>query len=91
MNRKIEIYSAGCGVCQDFLARVTALACSSCEISVHDTQVASIAAKAKELGVRFLPALVVNGELLIPDLGGVYSDDQLRKSGIGVVLQQQQA
>jgi glutaredoxin 3 len=83
MARQVEIFSAGCGVCKDFLSRVKAIACNSCNVTVLDTQQPDIAERAKGLGIRSLPALVVNGKLVSPDAQEWYSDTVIRESGIG--------
>ena len=35
-TRKVEIFSAGCPTCQEAIAKVEDLACSSCEVVVLD-------------------------------------------------------
>ncbi len=62
-RKKIEIFSAGCGVCRDTVEMVKRLAGSSHEVVVHDMQRADVAKKAKEYGVRSVPAVVIDGKL----------------------------
>lgn len=62
-NRKIEIFSAGCDVCQDVINQVTAAACPSCDVSIVPMTDIKQAARAKALGVRSLPAVVIDGKL----------------------------
>lgn len=62
-KRKIEIYSAGCPTCQESIQLIRAAACPSCEIEVLDMQVQSIAKRAQRLGIRSLPAVVIDGIL----------------------------
>lgn len=62
-KRKIEIFSAGCGVCDDVVAQVKQAACDSCEVSVHPMGDAAVAQRAKALGIRSLPAVVIDGKL----------------------------
>lgn len=34
-KRKIEIFSTGCGVCDDVVAQVKQTACASCDVTVQ--------------------------------------------------------
>ena len=83
MNRQIEIFTAGCGVCDETVARVRAIACSSCDITVLDTHDDAVVARARELGVRRVPAVVVDGTLLDCCAGGGCDEETLRAAGIG--------
>lgn len=85
-KRHIEIFSAGCSICIDVIARVRSMACSSCEIDVLDLTDASVAERAASLGVRSIPAVAVNGKLADCCTGRGVSDDALRAAGIGVPL-----
>lgn len=62
-TRKIEIFSAGCPICQEAVAQVRDRACPSCEVVVLDIGDGSVAARAKSLGIRSLPAVVIDGAL----------------------------
>lgn len=62
-KKKIEVFSAGCGTCKETIEMVKRLAGSSHEVIVHDMQKAAIATKAKEYGVRSVPAVVIDGKL----------------------------
>jgi glutaredoxin 3 len=62
-KRKIEIFSAGCPVCEETTALVNRIACSSCEIDVLDMRDGAAAAKAKSYGIRTVPAVVIDGQL----------------------------
>jgi CheY-like chemotaxis protein len=64
-KRKVEIFSAGCSCCEDMIRSMKAAAASfSCEITVLDMRQSDVAQRAKQLGVRFVPAVVINGELV---------------------------
>ena len=60
-KRKIEIFSAGCALCDETIEMVNRIACSSCEVSVLNMKDAETQARAKALGVRTLPAVAVDG------------------------------
>lgn len=62
-RRKIEVFSAGCGMCKETIEMVKRLAGSSHEVAVHDMQKSEVAKKAKEYGVRSVPAVVIDGKL----------------------------
>ncbi len=58
-KRKVEIFSAGCGCCQETISLVKSIACPSCDITVLDMNQPEIAERAKSLGVRSVPAVVI--------------------------------
>src|SRR5262245_2477744 len=59
----IEIYSAGCATCKESVDLGKKIAGSDHEVRVHDMQHGETAARAKKLGIRSVPAVVVNGKL----------------------------
>ena len=62
-KRQIEIFSAGCLVCQETIDLVNEIACPSCEISILDMQDRTIAARARTLGIKSVPAVAIDGQL----------------------------
>ncbi len=85
-KRKVEVFSAGCGVCDETVALVRSLACGSCDVVVHDMQQPEAAAKAKRYGVHSVPAVVVDGKLAECCAGRGPEEHALRAAGIGVPL-----
>lgn len=81
--RKIEIFSAGCSLCDEVVAQVKAAACPSCEISVVKMGDTREAARAKSLGIRSLPAVVIDGKLASCCTNGGVDLDVLRSAGLG--------
>jgi glutaredoxin 3 len=63
-KKKIEIFSAGCSTCKETIELVTRLAGSSHEVVVHDMQKSETATKAKNYGIRSVPAVVIDGKLV---------------------------
>ena len=59
----IEIYSAGCSTCRDVIDLVKRVAGADHAVRVHDMQQQEAAARAKTLGVRSLPAVVIDGKV----------------------------
>ncbi len=82
-TRKIEIFSAGCGVCQDVVEQAKAAACPSCDVTVVSMTDAGIAARARSLGIRSLPAVVIDGKLAGCCVNGGVDLDVLRAAGLG--------
>jgi glutaredoxin 3 len=62
-KKKIEVFSAGCSTCKETIELVKRLAGSSHEVVVHDMQKAETTSKAKNYGVRSVPAVVIDGKL----------------------------
>lgn len=85
-KRKVEIFSAGCAVCEETVALVRDLACSSCEVEVLDMKRADVAARAKGLGVRSAPAVAIDGKLADCCVGRGPQTDALKAAGLGQPL-----
>lgn len=62
-RRKIEIFSAGCLVCESAVEQITAAACASCDIQVLNMNAPDVRKRATELGIRSVPAVVIDGKL----------------------------
>ena len=62
-KRKIEIFTAGCSVCNETVALVKAIACSSCDVQILDMHKEKNPERAKQYGIRSVPAVVVDGKL----------------------------
>ena len=82
-RRKIEVFSAGCPACEDTVQLVNRIACSSCEVTVLDMNEPAVADRAKRLGIRSVPAVVVDGTLANCCAGSGPDEAGLRASGIG--------
>lgn len=82
-KRKIEIFSAGCSACEDTIKLVNDLACPSCEISVLDMKDATVASRAKKLGIRSVPSVVIDGKLADCCTGRGPDEATLRAAGVG--------
>lgn len=82
-KRQIEIFSAGCPACEDTVKLVRDLACDSCEVTVLDMQDSQVAARARALGIKSVPAVAVNGVLAGCCAGRGPDAAALRAAGIG--------
>lgn len=85
-KRKVEVFSAGCEVCDETVALVRKLACDSCEVVVHDMHHADVAAKAKQYGIHRVPAVVVDGKLAKCCAESGPQESALRAAGVGTQL-----
>lgn len=82
-KRKVEVFSAGCPVCQEAVELVNKLACSSCEVQVRDMQDTAVSTKAKSLGIRSVPAVAIDGKLAECCQGRGLDETTLRAAGLG--------
>jgi glutaredoxin len=82
-KRKVEVFSAGCPVCQETIDLVSRLACTSCEVTVLDMKKSDVAQRAKQLGVRSVPAVAINGQLAGCCAGRGPDETVLRAAGLG--------
>ena len=82
-KRKIEIFSAGCSLCEDTIKMVKRIACSSCEIIVLDMNDPEVSSLARNLGIRSVPAVVIKGRLADCCTGRGSEEKILRGVGIG--------
>ncbi len=59
----IEIFSAGCTLCDDVVKDVQEKYAESSEVKVLDMHDAVIAHRAKEIGITAVPSIVIDGKL----------------------------
>jgi len=66
-KRLVEVFTAGCPVCDEAVQLVQNTACDQCEIKVWDLREGfatnECREKAKQYGIHRVPAVVVNGNL----------------------------
>lgn len=82
-KRQIEVFTAGCGVCDEAVEVVKRVACSSCEVTVLNTNDKGVDEKVKKYGIKRLPAVVVDGQLASCCTGGGVDEASLRALGVG--------
>ncbi|MBA3674943.1 MAG: glutaredoxin [Chitinophagaceae bacterium] len=87
MKRKIEVFTAGCPVCEPVVDLVKSMACSDCDVSVSNLaepcDSKECIDKAKTNDIKTLPAVAVNGKLLSSCQNNGVSETELRNAGIG--------
>jgi hypothetical protein len=62
-RKKIQVFSAGCLVCQEAITAVRHIAGADHDVEVLDMHQADVAARARQHGIRSVPSVVVNGHL----------------------------
>ncbi len=82
-KRKVEVFSAGCPACEETVQLVNRIACPSCEVSVLDMKESTVAKRAKSLGLRSVPAVVIDGKPAGCCAGRGPEEAALRAAGIG--------
>ena len=82
-KRRIEVFSAGCPVCEETVELVNRIACPACEVSILDMNEPGIADRAKRLGIRSVPAVVIDGKLADCCAGRGPEEAVLRAAGVG--------
>lgn len=85
-KRKVEIFSAGCPVCEETVKMVERISCASCEVTVLDMKDQVVAERAKNLGIKSVPAIVINGKLADYCAGRGPNEATLKAAGIGTPL-----
>ena len=85
-KRKIEVFSAGCAMCQEAIEAIRQEACPSCEVIVLDMMDTQVARRAKELGVRSVSAVLIDGKLASCCSGRGVDIQVLKDSGLGRAL-----
>ena len=85
-KRKVEVFSAGCPVCKDAVEMVKRNTCPSCKITVLDMNDSAVANRAKSLGIRSVPAVVIDGKLAGCCSGRGPDEATLKAAGLGQPL-----
>ena len=67
-KRSVEIFTAGCPLCDETVKLVRELACDNCEVLLYDLHSGSTTNQCREkvaqYGIYRVPAVVVNGKLV---------------------------
>ena len=66
-KRIVEVFTAGCPLCDEAVNLVRELACSNCEVQVYDLREGCATnecrEKANQYGINRVPTIVVDGKL----------------------------
>jgi glutaredoxin len=82
-TRTVEVFSAGCSVCEDAIKMIEEIACSSCEVTVLNMNEPDVAKRAEELGIKTVPSVVIDGELVECCENNGPDEAALRNAGLG--------
>ena len=82
-KRKIEVFSAGCPVCEQTVELVKRIACDSCDVAILDMHDAEVARQAKKLSIKSVPAVVIDGKPAQCCEGRGPDEETLRAAGLG--------
>ena len=67
-RRQVEVFSAGCPISEETVQLIQYLCGDFSEITVLELRDRGVAERARELGLRSFPAVVVDGEVVPFDL-----------------------
>jgi hypothetical protein len=85
-KRRVEVFTAGCTVCEGLVKMVNELACPNCDVTIYNLNKNEGVGEAKAYGVTALPSVVVNGKLLKCCVRGPITKEDLGAAGIGQPL-----
>jgi glutaredoxin len=85
-KRKVEVFSAGCSVCNETVELVKRISCPSCDVTVLNMNDQKVAQRARSFAIRSVPAVVVDGKLASCCAGRGPKEADLRAAGIGQPL-----
>lgn len=60
----VEVFSTGCPICEETIRLICRLCNDFCEITVLSVRDETVANRARGLGLRSFPAVMVDGELV---------------------------
>ena len=81
--RTVEVFTAGCPLCDDVIELVQDLACDSCDVRTVDLQTDDGQRRAEEVSVQTVPAVAVDGTLASCCEERRVDEEALRASGVG--------
>lgn len=82
-KRKVEVITAGCPLCEEAVATVRRIACDACDVEILNINDEPSARRAADLGIRAVPAVVVDGEIADCCRSGGVTEEGLRAAGVG--------
>ena len=96
-KRQVEVFTAGCAVCEPAVQLVKELACPDCEVTVNELGGAEASAftggsgsaaadKAAQYGIKAVPAVVIEAKLVSCCRTPGPGREELAAAGIGQPL-----
>ncbi|NKE70238.1 thioredoxin family protein [Candidatus Manganitrophus noduliformans] len=83
IKRKIEIFTAGCPLCDAAIQLVNEIACPRCEVSVLDLREKGAMARARAIGVVSTPTVAADGRIIDCCKRGEVDRAALAAAGVG--------
>jgi DNA-binding transcriptional MerR regulator len=83
MARKVEVFTAGCPLCEPVVEMVQRIACDQCDVTIHSLNEADGARRAREAGVERVPMVLVDGAPAECCRTGPVTEAGLRAAGVG--------
>jgi glutaredoxin 3 len=62
-KHNVEVFSAGCALCEEVIDVVRQEAGSSSQVTVQNMMDARVLSRAEKFGIRSVPAVVIDGKL----------------------------
>ncbi len=89
-KRKIEIFTAGCSICEGTVKQIKDAACSCCDVVIYDLnkecETNECHNKAKAYGIKSLPAVAIDGKLASCCSSRGIDIEVLKQAGLGQPL-----
>jgi glutaredoxin len=86
-KRRVEVFTAGCPLCDEAVRMVKDLACPSCEVVVYDLikqcETKECLDKVKKYGISRVPTIVIDGKIADCCKGAEPNPATLKAAGIG--------
>ena len=86
-KRRVEVFTAGCVLCEETVKMVRELACPSCEVVVYDIakqcDSGECMGKVKSYGISRVPTVVVDGRIADCCAGPGPDPEALKTAGVG--------
>ena len=83
-TRQVEVFTAGCPLCDPVVEMVKRVACTNCEVTIYNTNDdARAVERAKAAGVTRVPMVLVDGNPASCCASGPVTEEGLRAAGIG--------
>jgi glutaredoxin len=82
-RRRVEVFTAGCPVCEPAVRVVQELACPDCDVTVHDLREQAASEQAQRYGISRVPTVVVDGTVAGCCQASGVDREVLQAAGIG--------
>ena len=86
-KRLVEVFTAGCHICEDAVKEIEALACPNCEVKVYDLNkrcdTNECVDKAKQYGIKSVPAVAIDRKLVDCCNNRGVDFEALKRAGLG--------